>query len=155
MPEGSEEFDYLSTVKVLLGINGDEYDGVLPVYISMVRQSILNYCNRSDLPEALNYTLCQMTADTYKDTVSRQSTGDVKGNVASISEDGRSVSFTNGTEFRAAVEDRITRTSELNRFKKLYRIERHEPEGMQTGTEGVQPSEEGQGGDGDGPDTGA
>lgn len=122
MPEGSEEFDYLSTVKILLGISGEEYDGILPVYISMVRQSILNYCNRFDLPEALNFTLCQMTADAYRDTVASQSTGEVKGNVSSISEDGRTVSFTNGNEFKTAVQDRITRTTELNRFKKLYRV---------------------------------
>ena len=125
MAEGSpEEFDYLKTVKVLLGIAGDEQDAILPVYISMVRQSILNYCNISELPKELDYTLCQMTADTYRDITTQQSGGDVKGNVASISEDGRSVSFTSGTELKASIEDRITRASELNRFKKLYRIEK-------------------------------
>ncbi len=118
-----EEFDYLSAVKVLLGIDGTEKDAALAVYIAMTRQTILNYCNRSDLPEALNYTLCQMTADTYRDLTASNTRGEVAGNVGSISEDGRSVSFTNGTEFKTAIEDRVTRTTELNRYKKLYRLE--------------------------------
>lgn len=123
MDGAEQEFDYLSTVKVLLGITGTDKDAVLSVYISMTRQEILTYCNRSDLPKALNYTLCQMTADAYRDMTASQSTGGVVGNVSSISEDGRSVSFTNGTEFKTAIEDRITRTVELNRYKKLYRLE--------------------------------
>lgn len=118
-----EEFDFLSTVKALLGITDTEKDSILTVYINMTRQSILNYCNRSDFPEALNYTLCQMTADTYRDLTLANTKGEVAGNVGSISEDGRSVSFTNGTEFRTAVEDRISRTTELNHYKKLYRID--------------------------------
>jgi hypothetical protein len=117
----AEEFDYLSTVKVLLGIDGTEKDAALAVYIAMTRQTILNYCNRSDLPEALNYTLCQMTADTYRDITAGQSTGDVRGSVSSISEDGRSVSFSSGAEFKTAIEDKVSRTAELNRYKLLFR----------------------------------
>lgn len=117
------EFDYLATVKAMLGITGTDKDTVLSVYVDMTRQSILNYCNRSDFPEALNYTLCQMTADTYRDLTLMNTKGEVVGNVGSVSEDGRSVSFTNGTEFKTAIEDRVTRTTELNRYKKLYRLE--------------------------------
>ena len=123
MDGAEQEFDYLSTVKVLLGITGTDKDAVLSVYISMTRQEILTYCNRSDLPKALNYTLCQMTADAYRDMTASQSTGVVVGNVSSISEDGRSVSFSNGSEFKTSVADRVTRTTELNRYKKLYRLE--------------------------------
>ena len=122
--DGTEaEFDFLSTVKVLLGITDDTKDTELTVYVDMTKQTVLNYCNRSDLPEALNYTLCQMAADTYRDLTASNTRGEVAGNVGSISEDGRSVSFTNGTEFKTAIEDRVTRTTELNRYKKLYRLE--------------------------------
>ena len=118
-----EEFDYLSTVKVLLGIDGTEKDAALTVYIAMTRQTILNYCNRHDLPGALNYTLCQMTADTYRDITASLNTGTVSGNVSSISEDGRSVSFSSGSEFKTAIEDKVSRTAELNRYKLLYRLD--------------------------------
>lgn len=120
--EGAD-FDYLSTVKVLLGISGDSKDAELAVYVNITKQSILNYCNRSDLPEALNYTLCQMCADSYRDVTNSSAKGEVNGNVSSISEDGRSVSFSSGAEFKTALEDRITRTTELNRFKKLYKVD--------------------------------
>lgn len=121
--ETEDVFDYLSMVKVLLGIADGSKDAELNVYIDMTRQSILNYCNRSDLPEELNYTLCQMCADTYRDIANSRAKGEVTGNVSSVSEDGRSVSFSSGAELKTAIEDRVTRTTELNRFKKLYRVD--------------------------------
>lgn len=116
-------FDYLSVVKMFLGIDTEDKDMELSVYIELTKRSILNYCNISELPSALDYTVCQITADTYRDITQSRITGDVAGNVSSISEDGRSVSFSSGTEFKTAVEDKISRTTELNRYKKLYRLE--------------------------------
>lgn len=117
-----DEFDYLSTVKILLGISDESVDIILRVYLSMTKNSILNYCNIKELPSALNFTLCQMTADVYRENISKNKVGSVVGSVSSISEDGRTVSFSNATEIRASIEDRITRTHELNRYRKLYRI---------------------------------
>lgn len=117
-----DEFDYLSTVKILLGISDESVDIILHVYLSITRNSILNYCNIKELPSALNFTLCQMTADVYRENISKNKVGSVVGSVSSISEDGRTVSFSNATEIRASIEDRITRTHELNRYRKLYRI---------------------------------
>lgn len=115
-------FDYLGTVKILLGISDGTLDSVLQVYLSMTEKSILNYCNIKELPSALDYTLCEMTADVYRENVSKNNVGSVVGNVSSVSEDGRTVSFSNGAEIKASIEDRITRTNELNRYRKLYRI---------------------------------
>lgn len=127
MSDGSEErteFDYLATVKVLLGITDTSKDSILEVYVGLTKQSILNYCNRSDLPEALNYTLCQICADTYRDTTAKANGAVVSGAVSSISEDGRTVSFSNSLDLiKTAAEDRITHTTELNRYKKLYRLD--------------------------------
>lgn len=117
-----DEFDYLSTVKILLGISDESVDIILRVYLSMTKNSILSYCNIKELPSALDFTLCQMTADVYRENVSKNKVGSVVGSVSSISEDGRTVSFSNATEIRASIEDRITRTHELNRYRKLYRI---------------------------------
>lgn len=127
MSDGSEEkteFDYLSTVKVLLGITDTSKDSILEVYIGLTKQSILNYCNISELPEALNYTLCQICADTYRDTTAKANGAVVSGAVSSISEDGRTVSFSNSLDLiKTAAEDRIAHTTELNRYKKLYRLD--------------------------------
>ena len=119
----NEEFDFLSTLKMLLGIKDDTLDNVLQVYLSMTKNAILNYCNIEELPSALNYTLCQMTADAYRVNDSKNKVGSVVGSVSSVSEDGRTVSFSNGAEIQSSIEDRITkRTHELNRYRKLYRV---------------------------------
>ena len=120
--DNETEFDYLSNVKLLLGISDGESDEILQLYISITQNEILNYCNISELPSALNYTLCQMVVDAYRDGQKNNATQSVVGNVSSISEDGRSVSFTNGSEIKTAIQDRITRTTELNRYRKLFRV---------------------------------
>lgn len=118
-----EEFDFLSTLKILLGITDGALDNILRVYLSMTKQSILNYCNIEVLPPALNFTLCEMTADVYRENDSKNKVGSVVGSVSSVSEDGRTVSFSNGTEIKASIDDRIAkRTHELNRYRKLYRL---------------------------------
>lgn len=117
-----DEFDYLSTVKTLLGISDESLDNILLVYLSMTKNSILNYCNIKELPSTLNFTVCQMIADIYRENVNKNKVGSVVGNVSSISEDGRTVSFSNGTEFQTAIEDKITKMNELKRYRKLYRI---------------------------------
>lgn len=118
----SEEFDFLGNVKILLKIEDDTQDKILLTCVSMTKQSVLNYCNIRELPSALNYVVCQISADSYKEAVSKADVGKITGNVASVSEDGRSVSFTNGSELYTSVENRISRTAELRRYRKLYRI---------------------------------
>ena len=59
--------------------------------------------------------------DCYRDNNLNRS-GQVVGNVSSVSEDGRTVSFGGSADLRTQVVDRVTRTTELNRYRKLYRI---------------------------------
>lgn len=123
MADGNEnEFDYLKIIKVLLGINDDSINEILQIYIAQAEQGILNYCNIKELPSALHYTLCQMVADLYRENTALNKSGTVVGNVSSISEDGRSVSFSGVESLKTQLTDRITRLTELNRYRKLYRI---------------------------------
>lgn len=46
--------DIVETVKTLLQINSNEWDGVINAHILLVTQKILNYCQIEKLPEALN-----------------------------------------------------------------------------------------------------
>lgn len=117
-----ESFDFIGTVKVLLGISDSSLDETLQLYLDITVQSVLNYCNISELPSALYYTVCQLTADVYKDTTNSNKTGVIVGNVSKIDEDGRSVSFGDGSAVRLAATSRIGRLRELNRYKKLYRV---------------------------------
>lgn len=120
--EADDGFDFLGTVKALLAVEDDSKDKILQICIDTATQSVLNYCNISELPSALNYVVCQISADSYTEMASKAGTGKIVGNVASVSEDGRSVSFTNGTELYATVENRVSRLAELRRYRKLYRI---------------------------------
>ena len=121
MADGGEEFNFLGTVKLLLGIDDDSLDVILQTYLQMTIQKVLNYCNIFELPSALNYLVCQMTAEAYKEITSKNSSGQVVGAVNSISEGGRSVGFADSSQFQVAIEDKISHTVELNRYKKLFR----------------------------------
>ena len=121
MTDGNE-FNFLSTVKTLLNIKNEDMDNILLVHIDIAKNSVMNYCNINELPSALNYTLCQIVVDAYLQNRNKTDNGKVVGNVSSISEDGRSVSFTNGAEFQSTVNDIISGMNELRRYRKLYRI---------------------------------
>lgn len=119
------EFDFLGKVKMLLKINEIANDEFLLLLIDLVKQKILNYCNIDELPSALYYTLCAMCVDVYNDLSTSSGGGVTAGVVSSISEDGRTVSFdtsTAVTEISSLAEDKINKKTELNRYKKLYRI---------------------------------
>jgi len=118
---GKDEFDFLGKVKMLLG-KSDLNDEFLRMCIDLTRQSILNYCNINTLPSELNYILCMMVVDTINEKNVSRGTGKVVGNVSSVSEDGRTVSFTNGSEFKVAIDNKISSVNELKRFKRLYRL---------------------------------
>ncbi len=124
MADGNDEneFNYLKTVKVLLGISDGSQDEILQVYIAQGEQGILNYCNIKELPSALHYTLCQIVVDLYRENTALNKNGAVVGNVSSISEDGRTVSFSGVESLKVQINDKITRLTELNRYRKLYRI---------------------------------
>ena len=118
---GKDEFDFLGKVKMLFG-KSDLNDELLQMYIDLTRQSILNYCNINTLPSELNYILCMMVVDTINEKNVSRGTSKVVGNVSSVSEDGRTVSFTNGFEFKVAIDNKISSVNELKRFKRLYRL---------------------------------
>lgn len=117
-----QEFDFLGTVKILLGIENNELDEILQVYLTITQTEILNYCNISELPSALNYALCQMTAELYRENTNQNKVGAVVGNVSSISEDGRTVSFGQSGSLQAQASDKVAKTILLNRYRKLYRL---------------------------------
>lgn len=123
MADGNEnEFDYLATIKVLLGITDDSQNEILQIYIAQAEQGVLNYCNIKELPSALHYTLCQIVVDLYRENTALNKNGAVVGNVSSISEDGRTVSFSGVESLKVQINDKITRLTELNRYRKVYRI---------------------------------
>lgn len=116
------EFDFLSTIKTLLNVTDSSIDSLLSIYIDLTKESILNYCNRHDLPSALNYTLCQLVVDTYAERKTISASGDISGNISSISEDGRTVSFSSNSNVQDIISDKLFKVKILDRYKKLYRL---------------------------------
>lgn len=93
-------------------------DSLLSLYIDIIHQRILNYCRRKDFPEALKFTACQMVVEML---VENQTTLGDDSRISSISEGDRTVSFnTAGVTIQA--DEKISKKSELNEYRKLYRI---------------------------------
>ena len=88
----------------------------LSLFVDVVYQDILNYCNRDDFPSELEYTASQLVVD----LITEEYTTFENPRMSSISEDGRTVSF-DMAGISAKVEDKINKITLLKRFKKLYR----------------------------------
>ena len=115
--------EILLIVKALLNITDEEKDGIFNLYIGIVIQQILNYCNISSLPEELKYTAAQMVVDIVNEAGVKVKIMSGE-NVSSVGEDGRSVSFTSPADALKATtlaDDRLSRLKELNKFKQLYK----------------------------------
>lgn len=118
-----ESFDYISTIKAMLGITVNDYDSILQLYVDLTKQAILNYCNIFELPSALDYTLCQIVVDEYRRNNLANETGKVVGNVTRVEEDGRVVAFSESPSYlSSSIRNNLPYIRQLNRFKKLYRV---------------------------------
>ena len=56
----------LDKLKLLLGIAGEEQDGVLSFVLETVTDMALNYCNLDEIPPRLENIVVRMSADLYR-----------------------------------------------------------------------------------------
>lgn len=119
-----ENNEYLAVVKVFLQIKDNYSDDFLNYLIETVKQQILNYCNIDEVPSALFYTVCRMVVDIYREEQAKSGGPDENGVVSSISEGGRTVSFGNVSvsDLKISIDEKVSKVTELNRFKRLYRV---------------------------------
>lgn len=112
----TDKDDIKNNCLILLPTDMQISENRLNLYIDIVYQRILNYCRRSDFPEALILTASQMVVDLI---VENQTTQE-ESRVSSISEGGRTVSFDmKGVSIQA--DEKISKLTELREFRKLYR----------------------------------
>ena len=114
----------MEILDIVRKITGDtENDDMFSVFIDIVIQRVLNFCNIRELPDELRYTVALMVKDIYEEELTKKQllSGEA---VNSVSEDGRSVSFSSKliTDVRASADERIEKTRDLKRFKSLYRV---------------------------------
>lgn len=80
----------LTKIKVLLNITDSSQDELLSLYLDIVKQKVLNYCNRDDIPTELELVVVEMTAKQFKSrggrVVQSVKRGDTQTNYASESE---------------------------------------------------------------------
>lgn len=108
----------LEIVKKLLKITDGDQDDIISLYVDMITRQILNYTNRAKLPDELLYIAAQMVVDIYNETTQDGKTG----NVSSVSEAGRSVSF-NTALVQLSTENKLEeRKAQLNGFRQPYRL---------------------------------
>lgn len=109
--------EMLEICRMLLPKDIQISDDLLLLYIDIIHQRILNYCRRNDFPNALKYTASQMVIEMI---VENQTTLSDNSRVSSISEGDRTVNF-NTTGVTIQADEKISKKSELNEYRKLYR----------------------------------
>lgn len=56
----------LAKIKTLLNIADSSQDELLSLYLDIVKQKVLNYCNREDIPTGLELIVVEITADEFR-----------------------------------------------------------------------------------------
>ncbi len=109
--------DRLETLKQLLGITGDEKDVLLNFVLNDTEETVKNYCNIEEIPEALQYTVIRMATDIYRNEWLGDDT--IPTAVKSISEGDTSTSF--GAVESAGYAQTILKDyrTQLNRFRRI------------------------------------
>lgn len=127
-------FNYVQAARGLLHISSDDADAImqLKMYLPIVLSAVLRYCNRDDIPSGLRYPIVMILADVYRQNLVLQTAasqgGAVTGNVSTITEGGRSVSFQtidsnkagDSSTLQGIIDSRVAGNKMLLPFKKVY-----------------------------------
>lgn len=118
MEDEKTKTEILGYCKTLMPKDIQLEDSRLSLYIDIIYQRILNFCNRHDFPEELKFTASQMAIDMI---VENQTTLEGDSRISSISEGDRTVNFSvNGLMTQA--DEKISKLTELKKFRKLYKV---------------------------------
>jgi hypothetical protein len=109
-----EKAGIIEKAQTLLEVKGLKIPAsALDIFYDECHQYILNYCNLHKLPEELESTLIRLIINQCIIN------GNVANSVNSISEGGRTVSFSNSLDIAKFVDNDIKTI--LNKFKVLYK----------------------------------
>jgi hypothetical protein len=113
--------DVLEIVKAKLPADQLPTDPVLNMHIAEVRQAILTFCNRTDIPSELNFVHANMVIDLMTGET-RKNDSDAYREVSSIKEGDAQVNFggTKQTSSESATQQILYNyKSQLLRYRKL------------------------------------
>ena len=100
----------LNRIKVLLGVS--ENDDLVSEIIELTREKILNYINKTELPNELEFVLIELSIQRYNRIGSE--------GIASESVDGKSVSYEDDFEaYKHYLDEYMTRNNTSRGFRLL------------------------------------
>ena len=126
--------DILKDFKLLNSIDNSNNDNLFILYIKEAVQRILNLTNRYKFPEELRYVVLAIAEDFYTNNaiLKKITNSETTGNIKSISEAGRQVTFGNAEEstINSLLSDYINqqlqmRMKEIYRYRLLYKVKKN------------------------------
>ena len=103
----------LNRVKVLLGISSNDNTELLNEIIELTKSKILNYIDKTELPEELEFVLVELSIQRYNKIGSE--------GIASESVDGKSVSYEADFEgYKHYLDDYISKNSISKGFRLIW-----------------------------------
>ena len=100
----------LNRIKVLLGVS--ENDALVSEIIELTKEKILNYINKTELPNELEFVLIELSIQRYNRIGSE--------GIASESVDGKSVSYEDDFEaYKHYLDEYMTRNNTSRGFRLL------------------------------------
>ena len=125
--------DILKDFKLLNSIDNPNNDNLFILYIKEAVQQILNLTNRYKFPEELRYVVLDIAEDFYTNNaiLKKITNSETTGNIKSISEAGRQVTFGSAEEstINSLLSNYINqqlqmRMKEIYRYKLLYKVKK-------------------------------
>lgn len=125
--------DILKDFKLLNSIDNSNNDNLFMLYIKKAVQIILNLTNRYKFPEELRYVVLDLAEDFYTNNsiLGKITNSETTGNIKSISEAGRQVTFGSAEEstINSLLSNYINqqlqmRMKEIYRYKLLYKVKK-------------------------------
>lgn len=125
--------DILKDFKLLNSIDNSNNDDLFMLYIKEAVQRILNLTNRYKFPIELRYVVLDLVEDFYTNNsiLKKITNSETAGNIKSISEAGRQVTFGNAEEstINSLLSDYINqqlqmRMKEIYRYRLLYKVKK-------------------------------
>lgn len=127
--------DVLKDFKLLNGIDNSNNDNLFTLFIKNAVQTILNLTNRYKFPIELRYVVLDLANDFYLDNslLGKITSSETTGNIKSISEAGRQVTFGSAEEstinslLSNFIDEKLKlQMKQINKYKLLYKVKRDE-----------------------------
>ena len=115
----------LEKLKILNGNNPIENEETLALVLDILIQKIMNYCNRDDIPSALELIIVEMLDEYYKSLVSGHQDNVNTGEIKAITRGKTRIEYNVGVSTKiTSVDDLIAKYKKhLIRFKKAGSIQ--------------------------------